>query len=107
MGFAENVPGALWYQYTAGLTPFDYQSRFAFMQQLVLCEAAIMALSAVQGTINLGAEGVQTLVDGLGQQFKYPASGPFSGLIGQFTKMKTKLLQMAKSKVEGPVFNTL
>ena len=54
MGFAESLPNGLWFQYTAGLTPNDYNSRFSFMKELVLAEAALTALNSIQGTINLG-----------------------------------------------------
>jgi hypothetical protein len=57
MGFAENVPGGLWLQYTAGLTKRDYDTRFAFMKELVLLGASLIALSSVQGTINFGLSG--------------------------------------------------
>ena len=107
MGFAENVPGVYQIQYTAGLTPVDYQTRFSFMKELVLATAAITALSTIQGTINLGAEGMNTLVDGLQMQFKYPASGPYSGLIKQMTARREYLLKIAHTKVSGPMMNVL
>ena len=107
MGFAESVPGSLNLQYTAGLTPTDYQSRFAFMYELVLATAAVTALSAIQGTINLGASSINTMVDGLQQQWKYPDAGPFSGLIKQFTNRRETLLKTARTKVSGPMMNIL
>lgn len=107
MGFAENVPGAIWFQYTAGLTPFDYQSRFAFMKQLILAQAAVIALSAIQGTINLGALQVDTMVDGLRQSIKYDPRGPFAGLISNFRKQADKLMIVARSKVSGPMMTMI
>ncbi|MDE2232589.1 MAG: hypothetical protein KGJ90_00455 [Patescibacteria group bacterium] len=106
MGFAEDVPGAIWLQYTAGLCPADYSSRFSFMKQLVLAEASIIALNSIQGTVNLGAEEVQTTVDGLSFKQKFNKGGPFGPLIDQFTKRRDALLEMARSKVEGPVLNS-
>jgi hypothetical protein len=107
MGFAESVPGCHHIQYTAGLTQVDYQTRFSFMKELVLATASITALSSIQGTINLGAEGVNTIVDGLQVQFKYPSAGPFAGLISQLTKRRELLLKTARTKVSGPMMNTL
>jgi len=107
MGFAESLPGALWLQYTAGLTPSDYMARFSFVKQLVLVEATIIALSSVQGTINLGAEKIDTMVDGLRQSLQYPKSGPFGPLIEQHMKQRDRLMKMAKERVNGPVMNVL
>ena len=107
LGFSEDVPGGIVCQYTAGLTPFDYQSRFSFMKELVLATAAVTALSAVQGTINLGAEGLNTMVDGLQMQFKYPAAGPYAGLIKQFTTRRELLKKIALTKVSGPMLTML
>jgi len=107
MGFAENVPGAMAIQYTAGLTQIDYQTRFSFMKELVLATAAVTALGAIQGTINLGAEGINTMIDGLQMQFKYPAAGPYAGLIKQFTARRQLLIRTAATKVSGPMMNIL
>jgi hypothetical protein len=105
MGFAENVPGALWFQYTAGLTPFDYAGRYSFMKRLVLCTAAIQALSSIQGTINMGMKAIQTQVDGLQQRFEYDVNGPFDGLIRQFKKQQDAFLESARTKVSGPMIS--
>jgi hypothetical protein len=105
MGFTENVPGAIQFQYTAGLTPFDYGSRFAFIKRLVLCEAAMIALASIQGTVNLGLEEITTTVDGLQQRFRYFRSGPFGPLIDTFKRERDALLFRAQSKVQGPALN--
>lgn len=107
MGFAESVPGALWFQYTAGLTPNDYQSAYAFMKELVLCEAALTALAAIQGTINLGMESTQITVDGLSYRSSYPKNGPFGSLIERFEKQRDYLMRMARDKVAGPMLNVI
>jgi hypothetical protein len=105
MGFAENVPGAIWLQYTAGLTPFDYNNRFSFMKQLVLAEAATIALSSIQGTINLGTAAMTTQVDGLLQRREFDKLGAYAGLINNFQKMRDRLMDRAKNMVAGPVIN--
>ncbi len=107
MGFAQSIPGGLWLQYTAGLTANDYISRFSFIKQLVLAQAAIQALMTIQGTLNFGATQYNINVDGLQYQTQYPKSGPYSGLIEQFTRMRTDLLQTAFNKVSGPMLITL
>lgn len=105
MGFAEDVPGAIWVQYNAGLTQFDYSSRYSFMRRLVLCEAATMALRSIQGTLNLGFDEIVTTVDGLSQRFRYGKDGPFGSLISQFEKECSVLLNRAKNYVQGPSIN--
>lgn len=107
MGFAESVPGAIWMQYTAGLTPFDYKARFSFMKELVLAEAALTALSSIQGTINMGAESFQLLADGLQQRTTYFKDGPYGPLIIGFTKRRDYLMNVAKTKVQGPVVGVI
>lgn len=103
MGFADSVPGGLWFQYTAGLTANDYNTRYNFVKQLVLCQAAITALTVSQGTINLGALATTVHVDGLSYHTQYPADGPYAGLIKNLTVMRDSLLNSAKSKVAGPM----
>jgi hypothetical protein len=107
MGFAESVPGGIWMQYTSGLTKADYNSRWSFILQLVLAQAAIIALQSVQGTISMGAAEYKMTVDGLQYATRYAANGPFGYLIDQFTKNRDALLATALSKVSGPVFATL
>lgn len=107
MGFAENVPGAIWFQYTAGLTPYDYKSRYSFVKRLVLSIAAIQALSSVQGTINMGIKGIQTSVDGLAQKFEYDVRGPYAGLIDNFGKQRDELMKRLLSNVSGPMMTMI
>ena len=106
MGFSESVPGAWHFQYTAGLTPTDYNTRFRFIKRLVLLDAAIKALASVQGTINMGLMRVETLVDGLQTKLQYSETGPFGSLIKQFTAERDKLLETALNKVSGPMIVT-
>lgn len=107
MGFAESVPGAIWLQYKAGLTKNDYNSRWSFIPQLVLAEAAMTALNAIQGTVNMGAAEYRMFVDGLQYGTKYHPKGPFGFLIDNFERMRDDLLTRAINKVAGPVFSTL
>lgn len=99
LAFADDIPGAMWWQYTAGLTPYDYKSRWSFVQQLVLCYAGIQALRSIQGTINLGMKGIQTTVDGLSQKFDYDIAGPFNGMIKTWTEQAADLMNTLKTKV--------
>lgn len=105
MGFAESVPGAMWMQYTAGLTAYDYQTRYSFMKQYVLCEAAILALTSIQGTINMGFEATQLTVDGLQYRTQFYKDGPYGPLIKQFTKLRDGFKKRALEKVSGPAVN--
>jgi hypothetical protein len=108
MGFTESVPGAIWMQYTAGLTAYDYTARFSFMKQLVLAQAALTALRSIQGTINLGADSYRMTVDGLLYETKYNGViGPFGALIAQFQTLRDELMHTARSKVSGPMVNVL
>lgn len=107
MGFTENVPGALWVQYTAGLRPVDYQSRYNFMKRLVLVEAAMIGLATIQGTINLGLQEITTTVDGLSQKFRYPNEGPYAPLIATFKRERDALMDRAKNLVSGPMINSI
>jgi len=101
-GFASSVPGGIWMQYTAGLTAQDYISRFRFMKQMVLCQAAIMALGVCQGTVNMGLDSTQVLTDGVQTQYKYRAGGAYSDLINNFTAQRDSLMATALAVV-GPV----
>lgn len=107
MGFAENVPGAIWIQYTAGLTPLDYQAHYRFMRELVLAAAAITALGAVQGTINLGLAGSQIQVDGLMYKQEWNKNGAYGPLIANLEKRYLALLKMAQTKVSGPMIGSI
>ena len=103
MGFAESVPGAMWYQYTAGLTPNDYNSQWSFVRQAVLAKAAVTALGRMQLSVNLGASETQIQVDGLSYRTKYPDKGPFSGQIMELQQEVKRLTRQAKTKVSGPM----
>jgi hypothetical protein len=107
MGFSETVPGAWHYQYTAGLTPSDYSSRFSFIKRLVLVTASMIALASIQGTINMGLMRVETLVDGLQMKFQYSEAGPFGSLIKTFEKERDALMATAFNMVGGPRFITI
>lgn len=107
MGFADSVPGAWHYQYTAGLTATDYSTRFRFIKRLVLAAAATYALGSIQGTINMGLSRTSVLVDGMQTQLQYPEKGPFAALIDNFTKERDALLHTALTKVAGPMFLTI
>lgn len=105
-GFTDSVPGAVWLQYTAGLTRTDYSTRFRFMRQLVLAQAAIFALNAVQGTLNQGLDSQAVLTDGVQTTYKYRASGVYGDLIQQHTTTRDELVGVAFA-VCGPVMETL
>jgi hypothetical protein len=107
MGFAESVPGAWHFQYTAGLTQTDYSTRFRFIKRLVLCAAAVYALGSIQGTINMGLARTSVLVDGMQTQLQYPEKGPFGALIDNFAAERDALLATALTRVAGPAILTL
>lgn len=107
MGFAESIPGGLWFQYTAGLNPSDYATRWQFMYQLVLAVASIQALMSMQLSVNYGATQTDIGVDGLQYRSQYNAQGAFNGQIQQFTRMRDDLLKEVYNKVSGPVMITL
>ena len=102
MGFAESIPGGLWFQYTAGLMPYDYQTRFSFMKELVLSQAAITALQSLQGSINMGLREMSTDVDGLRTTMRYDEKGPYAGIIKQFMIRRDELLKLASQNIGGP-----
>ena len=101
MGFAENVPGGLWFQYTAGLTPTDYSTDFRFMLQLVKARAAVTALKSIQLSVNYGALETALQMDGLMQRMKFDPKGAFSGAIMAFEEEVKRLTRKAKSMVGG------
>ena len=104
MGFAQSLPQGLYMQYVAGLNSVDYNTRYAFMQQLVLATAAIYLLNTLQGSINFGMVRQATSVDGLRYDQSYPSSGAaYQGLITQFTNMQTQLMRTAIDCVRGVV----
>jgi hypothetical protein len=96
MGFAETVPGGLWFQYTAGLTANDYNSSWSFMKQLVLAKAAERALRGMQLSVNIGAIEFQTQADGLQYRAKYDPRGAFNGQIKEMQQESMRLLKRAK-----------
>lgn len=96
MGFAESVPGGLWYQYTAGLTANDYSANWRFMKQLVLAMAGVRALRGMQLSVNLGAVETQTIADGLLFRRKYSEKGAFSGQIRELQEEAKMLTRRAK-----------
>lgn len=107
MGFAESVPGAIWVQYLAGITRLDYQTRFSFIPQLVLAEAARTALTIMQSSINIGALEYRMLMDGAQYVTKYDPNGPFAGFIRRYTDMRDELMVRVKNRIAGPVFSTI
>jgi hypothetical protein len=107
MGFAEDVPGGLWFQYTAGLTAADYQSDFKFMRQLVLARAAVTALTSMQLSVNYGALSTKIQADGLMQEMKFDPKGAFAGAIAAFKGETDRLTKRAKSMVGGLHLGTL
>lgn len=96
LGFAQNVPGGMHFQYTAGLTANDYNSEWSFMKQLVMVKAGIRALTAIQLGINLGAVETQTQADGLLQKMKFSEKGALYGNIKMLQEEEKQLLKRAK-----------
>lgn len=103
MGFAESVPGALWFQYTAGLTANDYNSQWSFVKQAIVAKAAATALRRIQASINLGMLETQTMVDGLQYRAKYSEKGALWGYIQELDAEVKRLTRQAKTKVSGPM----
>ena len=103
-GFAQSIPGGIWMQYCAGLSPSDYNMKYSFMLNLVLATVAIRALAIMQGSVNFGVTSMSTTVDGLQQQIKYADKGAYSGFIDTFQKQRDELLKTARNKVSGPSF---
>jgi hypothetical protein len=101
MGFAENVPGGLWFQYTAGLTAADYQGDFKFMKQYVLARAAVTGLKSMQLSVNFGVLENTIQADGLMQRTKFDPRGAFAGQIMAFEAECTRLNRRAKQMVGG------
>jgi hypothetical protein len=106
-GFSQSVPGGMWYQYSAGLTPYDYQVRFRFVKELILSQAAIIALMSVQGTVNNGLDSSAILADGVQQTYKYRADGSYRDLIKAFTTRRDELQERTLLAVGGPVIEVL
>jgi|SRR5579859_628330 len=96
MGFAQSVPGGLWFQYTAGLTANDYNTNWSFMRQLVLAKAGATALMLIQTSINFGALETLTQADGLALRTKYGERGPFYATIKNFQDEAKRLTMRAR-----------
>jgi hypothetical protein len=96
MGFAQTVPGGLWFQYKAGLTANDYASGWSFMRQLVLAKAGITALGAMQTSLNMGSIETYTQADGLALRTRYSEKGPFYGAIANLQTQVDRLIKRAK-----------
>lgn len=96
MGFAQSVPGGLWFQYTCGLTANDYNSSWSFMQQLILAKAGITALGAIQTSLNMGVLETLTQADGLALRTKYGERGPYYGTITYLQSEVKRLVLRAK-----------
>lgn len=94
-------------QFKAGLRPYDYQNRYSFMLKLVLAQAAITGLNAIQGTINMGMLNSQIMVDGLQYKTGYDPKGAFNALIEGMTRQRDELLGIARNFTAGPVFTTI
>lgn len=95
MGFAQSVPGGLWFQYTAGLTANDYNSTWSFMKQLVLARAAETAFSVMETSINVGAIETNTQADGLAFRIRYSEKGPFNAQIMRQQQISKDLTKRA------------
>src|SRR4051812_5897900 len=96
MGFAQSVPGGLWFQYTAGLTANDYNSSWSFMRQLILAKAGATALMAIQTSLNMGALETLTQADGLALRTKYGERGAFYASVRNLQDESKRLIQRAK-----------
>lgn len=107
MGFAESIPGGIHLQYTAGLTPNDYRSKYSFVSELVLCRAAIRALTSIQGTLNMGMLESHISVDGMEYMTKFDPRGPYKGLIVEFREQEKDLLRKLRDLVGGPILINL
>ena len=107
MGFAQSVPGGLWFQYTAGLTSADYQSEWSFMLQLVLARAAMRAYTAMMTGVNLGMIEQQVNVDGLMRKVRYSEKGPFVAQITRGQEEVDRLTKRAKMKAGGIHFGII
>lgn len=107
MGFAQSVPQGMWFQYTAGLTPNDYNSDWAFMKQLVMARAGIMAFRAMGTSLNMGAIELTTNVDGLMRRVRYADKGPFSAQISNLEDDAKRLMKRIKLKGGGLAFGAI
>lgn len=103
-GFADSVPGGIWVQYTAGLTPVDYATRFGFIKTMIKSKAAALALASIQGTVNQGLDSTSVLTDGVQTTFSYRKNGVYSDLItnfnNQYEDLKNRAMQLTAPVVE-------
>lgn len=101
MGFSENLPGGLWFQYSAGLTAADYQANWSFMLQLVLAKATATVLGNMQLSVNYGALESMLQADGLMRRMRFDAAGAFAGAIKQHEATVERLTRKAKAMCGG------
>ena len=101
MGFAENVPGGMWFQYTAGLTAADYQAEWKFMRQLTLAKATATVLGIMQLSVNYGALETAIQADGLMRRMRFDPKGAFAGAIAQHEAVASRLMDQAKAMCGG------
>ena len=94
MGFAQSVPGGIWMQLLVGVQPYLYQSRFAFLKELVLCEATIQALTSMQVGVNQGATTSTIHVDSLSYTTQFSDKGPYFGYITPFLRRREELMSL-------------
>ena len=107
LGFAQNVPGGLWLQYTAGFTANDYRSQWSFVQRLVLTRALVIGYGLIQTSINFGALENQITVDGLSYKTRWSEKGPLFSAIDFQQKEGMKLMKQLKTKLNGVVMGIL
>lgn len=105
-GFAQSVPGGIWLQYTAGLTPVDYSTRFGFISTMIKCGAAAVCLGMVQGTVNQGLDSTSVLTDGVQTTFKYRNGGAYADLIQRFQEQYERFQEQAM-RMTAPVVEFL
>lgn len=103
-GFAQSVPGGIWLQYVAGLSPADYGSEYSFMSTLILSVVATRALAILQGSVNYGVVDMMTTSDGLQQKLSYSKDGAYAPLIKEFEKQRDELYKTARNKMSGVSF---
>jgi len=101
MGFAQNVPQGLWFQYTAGLTAADYQGDFSFVKQYVLARSGVTALKSMQLSVNFGAIETAMQADGLSYRTRYSEKGAFVGQIKALEEECMRLNRRSKQMVGG------
>ena len=68
----------------------------------MLTKASILALTSIQGTINLGAIENSTSVDGLSRKVQYK-DAPFRGIIKSWQDLEKDLTDNLINQVTGPM----